>query len=275
MQPVIGDGNLALRDRDGPGPVVLWIHGYTMSSEVWEPLWDALQGMRHVGIDLPGHGASPPMPNNLTLPCLGDQIAAIASQYGAEHLVGISYGGMIALQVAAAMGDTLATLVVASPSLGGGPLEPAVQTRNLELFRMYGQYGPGPWLRERWMTSPPDVFRGAQAHPQLWARLCRIISSHTWDELKDARMHRLVSHDQSRELARIRAKTIVAVGTEDMPASKRTAELIRRGVRGSRRIQIDAGHLTLLEAPDVVAPMIAQHIFTTPGVATRLEKGEK
>ena len=41
----------------GDGPAVVWIDGYTMDSTSWSELWGLLPGWRHLGIDLPGHGA--------------------------------------------------------------------------------------------------------------------------------------------------------------------------------------------------------------------------
>jgi pimeloyl-ACP methyl ester carboxylesterase len=232
-----------------------------MSSEVWEALWDLLPEMAHVGVDLPGHGASPAMPLDLSMPRLGEALADIARRERVEHIVGMSFGGMIGLQVAAVMGTDLKTLFLASPSIGGGPQDAAVQSRNLELFRMHRERGAGPWLRELWMAHPSPVFRGSEANGALWSRLARVIDAHRWDELSDARMHRFVGHDQLAELKRIRADTLVAIGSDDTQAFKRTAELIRRGVARCRRIYIDGGHLPLLESPAAAAPLIRDHVL--------------
>jgi pimeloyl-ACP methyl ester carboxylesterase len=201
------------------------------------------------------------MPVDISMPRLGEELAEIARRNRVEHIVGMSFGGMIALQVAAVMGGHLATLFLASPSIGGGPQDATVQSRNLELFRMHRDRGAGPWLRELWMAQPSPIFRGAEGHSALWSRLTRIIDAHRWDELSDARMHRLVGHDQLAALKRIRADTLVAIGSDDMQAFKRTAELIRRGVARCRRIYIDGGHLPLLEAPAVAAPLIRRLIL--------------
>ena len=49
---------LSARVQPGSGPKVIWLHGYTLNSSVWLPLWRRLPGWTHIGIDLPGHGAS-------------------------------------------------------------------------------------------------------------------------------------------------------------------------------------------------------------------------
>src|SRR4029077_8416311 len=64
-------GPLGLGTRStGSGPTVLWIHGYTLDSSLWADLWQRLPGYRHIGVDLPGHGSSGPVPAGLTLPAL-------------------------------------------------------------------------------------------------------------------------------------------------------------------------------------------------------------
>src|SRR3954447_22432766 len=168
-----------------------------------------------------------------------------------RHLAGLSYGGMIALQVAAECPEMFATLTLNSPGLGGGPQDPYARSRNLELFRLYKERGAGPWLTELWMQSPPDIFKGVAAYPALWARLQALIDRHSWDELQDARMQGLTGYAQTdRDLRRVRAATLLIIGEDDMDAFKRCAELIRRGVRGTERVYLPgAGHLGLIEAP--------------------------
>ena len=70
-------GGLALREQPGAGEAVLWLHGYTMDSRIWEEAWALLPGPRHLGLDLPGHGGSPPAPG-LDLPALGRRVAEVA-----------------------------------------------------------------------------------------------------------------------------------------------------------------------------------------------------
>lgn len=244
----------------GDGETVLWLHGYTMSSEIWTGLWKLLPGWRHIGVDLPGHGASEAMPAKLALPELAADLAALAQP---RHVIGLSFGGMIAIEVAAFLGSSLSTLVLSSAALGGGPRDAAAQARNLELKRMYEE-GRRSELRTRWMSSPPDIFRGTEAHPALWSQLCGIIDAHRWDELSDWRMSEVMGRDQRRDLARIRASTLVLVGENDLPCFKRTAELLRRGIAGAQRRYIPGRHLSLIENPAAAAPLIDRHLLAHP-----------
>jgi pimeloyl-ACP methyl ester carboxylesterase len=246
---------MALRTAGSGDGAILWIHGYTLDSSIWEELWERLPHWRHIGVDLPGHGAADPVRPGDDLNQLAERLVEVARELNVRNLAAISFGGAVALHVAARAPDAFDSLVVCSSPLGGGQGDAAVQARNLELIRLYRQRGPGPWLQDLWMSSPPDIFKGAKAHPALWLRLREVVGRHSWAEMKDGAMQRILDYPQPPSLLRkIRARTTVFVGELDMPSFHRSAELIRRAVPGAVRHYIPkAGHLGLLERPDWAA----------------------
>jgi pimeloyl-ACP methyl ester carboxylesterase len=256
-----GLGGLAAMSRPGDGDHVLWIHGYTLDSRIWDELWGFLPNWHHLAIDLPGHGRSPGLPDGMDLHALAKAIGRFAVERKVEHLVGLSFGGMVALQVAIEYPDSFTSLVLGAPALGGGPQDRHAQARNLELSRMYQRQGCGPWLRDLWMTSPPKIFLGASKSPELWWRLHEIVGEHRWTELADARMGLLTGCRQSvDEMRRITAATLVFIGDEDADAFKRSAELIRRAIPHCRRVYLErTGHLTLLEQAENIHALIDDH----------------
>jgi 2-succinyl-6-hydroxy-2,4-cyclohexadiene-1-carboxylate synthase len=253
--------DMAAAVRPGEGEAVFWIHGYTMDSRIWGELWDLLPGWHHIGIDLPGHGHSPPLASGLDLSGLARRIGRFALEQQARHLVGLSFGGMIALQVAIEYPDAFATLVLGAPALAGGPQDRHAQVRNIELARLYRARGAGPWLRDLWMTPPPDIFAGAARQPALWQRLHDIIGGHAWTELADSRMQALTTQPQpAAALRRVAADALVLVGEEDAEAFRRCAELIRRAIPRCRRVHLaGTGHLTLLERAATVHALLDAH----------------
>jgi pimeloyl-ACP methyl ester carboxylesterase len=253
---------LAVTESGAAGPTILWIHGYTLDSTIWPPLWTLMPEWHHVGIDLPGHGDSEPWEKSSTLVSLARRIGHIAEIVDAEHLVALSFGGMVAMQVAIECPQQFTSLTLNSPALGGGPQDRQSQARHLELLNLYKQKGPGPWLRDLWMTSPPDIFAGASRDAELWSQLRDVVTRHKWSELGDGTMASLTSHQQTAaDLRRIDASTLVVIGEEDMAAFKRCAELVRRAVSGSRRAYLPgAGHLGLVEKPELSAHMLQAHL---------------
>jgi pimeloyl-ACP methyl ester carboxylesterase len=258
---LVRDG-LAARVVDGGGESLLWLHGYTLDSSIWGPLWQGLPAWRHIGLDLPGHGASEPLRRRESLPELARRVGAFALAEGVRHIIGLSLGAMIALQVAIECPESFRSLILCSPPVGGGPQDPAARTRNLELARLYSERHAGPWMTALWMQWPPDIFKGAAHHAELWSQLQSVIDRHSWAELTDSRMQGLTVYPQQvRQLGRIRASTLVLVGEEDMPAFKRCAELLRRAIPNCERIYWPgAGHLALLEAAGSVPGTLEAHL---------------
>ncbi|MEU6220012.1 alpha/beta hydrolase [Streptomyces sp. NPDC047022] len=248
--------------ESGTGPAVLWLHGYTMDSTLWQPLWDLLPGWRHIGADLPGHGRSGPCPPGLTLPRLADRLALVAEETGARRLVGLSFGSTSALQLAMQRPDLVQRLVVAAPTLAGTANDPAAEQRYKQLTLLYRLTGPGEHLTDLWMTAPPDIFRGTESHPELRRSVRDTVLRHRWAELADGSMDTLTAHRHSRaDLHSISAATLAVVGTEDMPAFTANAELLRAEVPGCRVLTVpDTGHLPLLERPEAVAGRLAAHL---------------
>lgn len=252
----------------GSGPAVLWIHGYTMDSSIWERLWERLPGWRHIGVDLPGHGQSPPLPPGQTLAGLADQVAEVCAATGARRVVGLSLGSCVALQLAADHPDLVRRLIVGAPTIAGAPSEPGTAERHREL-RLLRRMAPamskrvpaGELLADLWMHSPPDIFRGTEAHPELRSRLREVIVRHRWEELATGALGSVAAAvHRDDDLRRITAATLVFCGDEDMPTFIANADRLGRVLPDCRVAPVRAaGHLCLLERPaEVTAELAAQ-----------------
>jgi pimeloyl-ACP methyl ester carboxylesterase len=252
---------LAGRVRAGDGPAVLWLHGYTMDSRIWDELWDELPGWDHIGADLPGHGASPAHEVG-DLPALGRRVARLARERGARRLVALSFGTLLALQAAIDDPDAFDAIVLAAPALAGGPEDPAARIRYIQLAELHRTFGPGPHLTSLWLRSPPHIFTTLRTFPERFDRVAAIIAEHRWTELGDARTQRLqASPHRPADLARISASVLLVRGTGELPAFARCAAAIRASVPGAREVVLPGlGHLCLLEDPVATAPPVRAHL---------------
>lgn len=234
----------------GTGPSVLWLHGYTMRSEVWEPLWERLPGWRHLGLDLPWHGSSRDLREGEDLASLADTVVAHARAHDVAHVVGLSFGTVLASEMAIRHPGAAASWLLVAPALAGMPHEPAVAQRYRDLATTYAELGPGPHLTELWMATPPAIFAGVNLRPEARRRVRSLVDRHRWRELASEGMRPLVSRTQHpAELATIEGELHVAVGEVDLlthRACARSLEL-RAGARLHRLP--GCGHLPLLEDP--------------------------
>ena len=256
----LGEG-LAGRVRGTAGAGVLWVHGYTMDSRVWDEPWDALAGCRHIGVDLPGHGASPPVDHG-DLPAVGRRLARLARAHRARHLVALSFGTMFALQAAIEDPGAFASITLAAPALAGGPEDPAARIRYMQLAELHRRFGPGPYLTGLWLQSPPHIFTGLRACPERFERIGAVIAGHGWSELGNGDAQRLAARPQRpADLAAIAAPVLLLRGDGELPAFVHCAAIVRDAVPDAREVVLEGlGHLCLLEAPERAAAVIAGHL---------------
>ena len=114
-------------DRTGAGPPLVLLHPLGADRRVWNPIVGPLAGGHEViTIDLPGFGASPPLPDAIPTPrALATAIAALLVELGIDrpHVVGNSLGGWVALELALA-GDAEQVTAIAPAGLWSAPLVP-------------------------------------------------------------------------------------------------------------------------------------------------------
>lgn len=99
----LSDGTSARVIEAGAGEPLLLIHGVGMRAEAWEPQIMALAAdARVIAVDLPGHGASDPLPGKPTLPDYVAWAARViqALGLGPVSVAGHSMGSLIATGLA-------------------------------------------------------------------------------------------------------------------------------------------------------------------------------
>jgi pimeloyl-ACP methyl ester carboxylesterase len=235
----------------GDAPAVVWVHGYTMSAQAWHPLWQRMPEFTHVGVDLPGHGATAPWPRTATLGDVGSAVADVMRDHASTRLVGLSFGSAVALE-AALRGGPVDRLVMAAPTINEKVRDdPQARDRVMELARGRQAGLTSERLASIWMASPPDIFKGLSRHPEAWRHLAGVIGKHTFDEYLDGSMSGiLMSTQDDAMLGQVRARTTVIVGSDDMPRFVRNAERLRVGIAGCTVHTLPGvGHIPLFEQP--------------------------
>jgi pimeloyl-ACP methyl ester carboxylesterase len=137
------DGAVVTYVEQGRGVPVVLVHGAFSDHRVWETQREAIaRGHRYVAVDLRYHGPEPwpDAGSSYSAATHADDVAAVirALGAGAVHLVGRSYGGLVALLVAMKHPELVRTLVLQEPSVGTMLTGPEAAAVREERDRSFG-----------------------------------------------------------------------------------------------------------------------------------------
>ncbi|MER5616304.1 alpha/beta hydrolase [Streptomyces sp. NPDC002215] len=255
-------------------PPALYVHGLGGSSQNWSALMPLLQEVVDgEAVDLPGFGDSPP-PDDGNYSVTGHARAVIrfldAGERGPVHLFGNSLGGAVATRVAAVRPDLVRTLTLVSPALPEIRVQRSAMPTGL--LAVPGVAGLFARLTREWSAEdrtrgvmalcygdPGRVseagFRAAVAEmerrmelPYFWDAMARsargIVDAYTLGG----------QHGLWRQAERVLAPTQLVYGGRDQLVSYRMARRAAAAFRDSRLLSLpDAGHVAMMEYPEVVA----------------------
>lgn len=243
----------------GHATTIVLLHGLGGSRLSWEPQLTGLsQHHRVVAWDLPGYGESAPLDGPMTFTALADAVADLVEllREPSVHLVGISFGGMIAQYAAArhpSIVDSL-TLLATSPKFGLDGTSPA-RWRAARLAPLDEGLEPADFA-QRVLSSLAGPHISAAAMAEQIAAMSRI----TGAALRRS-IDCLITHDSHAVLPTITAPTLCLVGELDGETPPSYAMAVADLVPGARLSIIEgAGHLLNVEAADAVNDAILDHI---------------
>ncbi|MFY0407546.1 alpha/beta fold hydrolase [Solicola sp. PLA-1-18] len=246
------------RDLGGDGPVLVLLHAFPLSSRTWEPLVEALDGVRVVLVDLPGLGRSPVPDGPATMAHARDLVLGVLDGIGVGRAVlhGVSTGGYVALAVAAHAPERVAGLALGSTTTRR--IEPDVPDERLataDEVERSGSTGP--------VRGSADDGLGATAHrdqPHLVDLLRSIIDGA--DPRGVAWMARAIaSRDDTTDALRdLERPVLLLFGDEDEGTPPVRGEEMRDARRPGSDTELvvlpGVGHLTGLEQPRRVADVL-------------------
>ena len=147
----------------GSGPLVLGLHGWSQRNgwHTWEPLMEPLAdaGFRVVSVDMPGWGHSaPPAAGKLTMEKAVEVVVALLDALEAERatLMGKSWGGGVALQVALKYPRRVEKLILTAPAFRDFQHLPAVDAPVLLAWARDDTVIPVRFARE-YVERVPDI----------------------------------------------------------------------------------------------------------------------
>jgi len=125
----------------GVGEPLLLINGLGAHTDMWKPLADCFPDRRLLLFDAPGTGRSSTPGHALSIPDIANLAVAVLDNRGAESadVLGYSYGGAVAQQLALDAPDRVRKLVLAATNCGVGaiPGSPSAMFVLATPFRYY------------------------------------------------------------------------------------------------------------------------------------------
>jgi pimeloyl-ACP methyl ester carboxylesterase len=235
----------------GDGVPLVFLHGFGADGTGWRPVWRGLDSVhRLLAIDLPGHGRSKPQAP-ICFEGLVDAVQSVLDEEGVRRcvLVGHSLGGAVALGlVDAGVVDIRALCLLAPAGLG-----PEIDGAFLSgLVRATRAESLAPWLlrlvADPALVTPGFVRATLQASDAESADYRRRLIDSVFPDGTQAISLRHV-------LPQLAMPARIVWGTRDaiIPASHAAHLPGRIGLH-----RLDVGHMPHLEAPRLVAGLIAE-----------------
>jgi pimeloyl-ACP methyl ester carboxylesterase len=277
----VTSGGVTLHVRETPGPQdtpAVYVHGLSGSGTNWTDL-AALLATRAAGtaVDLPGFGLSQPLASRDYSPAghADALLCFLAGRGRPVHLLGNSFGGAVALSVAARRPELVRTLTLVSPAMPDLRPDP----RRVSDPRLLLSLLPLIGKRARAELAAMD----ARTRAEQVVRLCfgdpALATEHRLDEAAaeyEAR-ERLEWAREAAErtgkamvagwlrgeslwsvAARVQAPTLVVWGDRDRLVAPRLARRTTAALRRSRLLVLPGvGHVAQIEAPEAVARAVA------------------
>ena len=248
----------------GEAATLVLVHGVGAARLVWAPVLEPLAARHHlVVVDLPGHGASAPLPPGADAGCpaLAAQLAQVLADVGTDrpHAVGNSLGGWIALELAAA--GAAASVTGLAPA--GLRLAPGEPTRLLRVNRLLARAaGPaGDRLAANRLVRHVAFASGsvdpAGLDPGLATGMARALRVSTAYEAMIAATHRL-TFDRGADVA---VPATIVFGDDDRILPAPDNQRREAAPPGAEWVVLPrCGHAPMWDAPDATVELVEKTV---------------
>lgn len=222
---------------------------------MWEPQWQPIadSGRRVIRCDLRGYGDTPAA----TQPYhdVADAAELLdALDVDSVAVVGASFGGQVALRLAAHRPEKVAALVL----LGAAPIgrEPSAELQSFD-------------EREDALLESGDVDAAVELNVDTWLgpeadaatrEQVRRMQRHAFD-VQLAADPEFDQHEWDTELSDVTAATLAVAGRHDLPDFRQFAAALPDLIPGARHRELDwAGHLPSLERPAAATELLLEFL---------------
>jgi 3-oxoadipate enol-lactonase len=251
MNP-LAESDLLFYTERGSGPPLLLVHGLMISGEMFAPVIDQFAATHRVVVpDLRGHGRSRRLPPPYGAVQLAADLARLLEHLGIERasVLGYSQGGAVAQQFALDHPDRCDRLVLACTYAHNmATLREKLEGHLVPLFvRALGM------RRFAKLIISLGLKRLERARAD-W--VIGLIASQDGAAMVSA-WREAMRFDSRRWLADIQCPTLILAGANDTAVPRHHAEMLHKGIAGSRLAMVDgADHALIWTHPDELVSVV-------------------
>lgn len=256
-------GSIHVQEAGTDGPLVLCLHGIGSSSAAFAAQLAELSTVSRVlAWDAPGYGRSADPGQALDLDGYADAAAElIRARAGSAHVIGVSWGGVIALRLAGRHPELVDSLVVADSSRGSGtsPERAAVMRARPALL---AELGPTAFAEQR----APGLL-SANAPAELVRRVVTTMAESVRLPGYAHAAASMAGTDLLAELPGIDIPTLLLCGEQDTVTGIEASQALAGALpRAAFVILADAGHLANQEQPSAFNDWVRAHLRITAAI---------
>jgi pimeloyl-ACP methyl ester carboxylesterase len=247
----------ALSSTARPKATIVFLPGGGLSGWSWRPVAERLPEYRSLLVDLPEHGRSSNV-GPFTMHFAADEVKNLIQERGGgnAHIVGISLGAQVIIQMLASTPEIIQTAF-----LSGCSLLPIAGLGNRTLLKLiFGLYRPFqniPWLvrANARQIGVPKEYEGSFADDTR--------------SLSPTMLARIVSANQTFRLPMgikgVSTPTLITVGEKELGTVKRSAKDLVANLPNAKAYEVEGqNHAWTLSNPELCASAIKSFLSGTP-----------
>ena len=250
---------------EGTGEPILFIHAGVANLRMWDAEAQALRDdYRVIRYDTRGFGETEteavPFSNRADIAAVLDHLGETSA-----HVVGLSRGGMIALDFALESPERVRSLVVAAGGIGGyespDDVDPTTFEQPEAWIEAKDWEAISDWETAWWVDGPGQP--ADRVDPELRARVHDWILS-TYRAEKEEGQPQPLDPPAIARLGDLRAPLLVIVGTLDDPGTQESCRHLASIVPGARlEVFEGAAHMLNLEQPERFVRLLREFLAST------------
>ncbi|WP_217898656.1 alpha/beta fold hydrolase [Haloechinothrix alba] len=231
--------------------LVVLVHPINTSSRVWRAAAARLD-RPVLALDLRGHGLSDQRGPFLIHDYMAD-VLAVLDEFAVRkaHLVGGSLGGTISLALAATHRDRVASVTAFGSTLGTGVGENVIE----QMVAQLNSVGCTSYFAELIPQVVGHDYRGTPVVREALDAVGERPESVIAEILRGA-----FSADIRHLTSAVRCSTFAAAGDQDPTCPVEMSRELATATGGVSRVLPGLGHLPMLEAPELIAELVAEHL---------------